>query len=222
MMADFWKDTVICPICGNEFMYSKVSSQAIMVKERDIDLKPVYKGINPLKYSLITCPNCYFTFNQKDTENIRKQIKEIHFSKIQDFLKTLSEKDMEGLDNYDTKELEFYKKQLVIASEIYSILEKPFEVSRLLLKLSWVYREEQDEKRELKILNNILKINNKFYESVTNDIDTIFVLFYNAYINYRIGERKEAAKNIERLMRNYSKTKSPYIKAAKELRGELE
>jgi hypothetical protein len=221
MMADFWKDTVKCPICGNEFMYSKVSSQAIMVKKRDMDLKPIYKGINPLKYSLVTCPQCYFTFNEKDAESIKKEIKELHFSKIQDFLKTLSKNDMKDLDNYDTKELDFYKKQIVIASEIYSILEKPFEVSRLLLKLSWVYREENDEKRELKILNNILKINNKFYESADNDRDTIFLLFYDSYINYRLGKREEAAKNIERLMRNYSKTKSPYIKAAKELRGEL-
>jgi uncharacterized protein (DUF2225 family) len=221
-MADFWKDTAKCPICANEFMYSKVSSQAIMVKERDMDLKPVYKGINPLKFSLITCPHCYFSLNEKDLEDIKKEIKETHFSKIKEYLDSLSEKDMKGLDNYDTKDVGFYKKQIVIASEIYSILEKPFEVSRLLLKLSWVYREEQDEKRELKILNNILKINNKFYESATNDRDTIFLLFYNSYINYRLGERKEAAKNIEKLMRGYSKTKSPYINAAKELRGELE
>jgi hypothetical protein len=221
-MADFWKDTAKCPICGKDFMYSKVSSQAIMVKKRDMDLKPIYKGINPLKFSLITCPHCYFTFNEKDLEDIKKEIKETHFSKIKEYLDSLSEKDMKGLDNYDTKNLDFYKKQIVIASEIYSILEKPFEVSRLLLKLSWVYREEQDEKRELKILNNILKINNKYYESSTTDRDTIFLLFYNSYINYRLGERKKAIKNIERLIRGYSKTKSPYINAAKELRGELE
>jgi hypothetical protein len=193
-----------------------------MVKKRDMDLKPIYKGINPLKFSLITCPHCYFTFNEKDLEDIKKEIKETHFSKIKEYLDSLSEKDMKGLDNYDTKNLDFYKKQIVIASEIYSILEKPFEVSRLLLKLSWVYREEQDEKRELKILNNILKINNKYYESSTTDRDTIFLLFYNSYINYRLGERKKAIKNIERLIRGYSKTKSPYINAAKELRGELE
>lgn len=222
MMADYWKDTAKCPICGNEFMYSKVSSSVIKVRERDLDLKPVYKDINPLKFSLITCPNCYFTFNEKDSEEIQKQIKEQHFSAIKDFLNSLSEKDMKGLDNYETKKLEFYKKQLVIASEIYSILEKPFEVSRLLLKLSWVYREENDEKRELKILNNILKINEKYYESANNDRDTIFLLFYNSYINFRLGRRKEAAKNIERLMRSYGKTKSPYINAAKELRGEIE
>ena len=222
MMADFWKDTSKCPICGNEFMYSKVSSSAIKVRERDLDLKPVYKEINPLKYSLITCPNCYFTYNEKDKDDITKQIKENHFSQIKEYLNSLSQNDMKGLDNYDTKEIEFYKKQLVIASEIYAILEKPFEVSRLLLKLSWVYREENDEKRELKILNNILKINNKYYETVSEDKDTIFLLFYNSYINYRLGNRNDAVKNIERLMRSYSKTKSPYINAAKDLRGEIE
>ncbi|PWJ96178.1 hypothetical protein C7380_10289 [Oceanotoga teriensis] len=219
---DYWKDTTECPVCKNTFMYSKVSTAAISVKSYDKDLKPNYNGPNPLKHSIITCPNCFFTFNEKDVKDIHKFINDRNYSKIKDFLSKLYKDDFFEVNNYEDKSNNFYKQQIVLASEIYSILDLPFEVGRLLLKLSWQYRDDGDEGRELKILNDVLKITLNYFEKALDNRDTIFSLFYTGYIYYRLGDKKNAAKYLDKLFRMFKDSKSPYIRAAKDLRGELE
>lgn len=220
-MATFYKEITTCPICKTEFTYTKIMSSAIKVKSYDKDLKPNYADYNPFMFSIITCTNCKFTYNERDKDKIKDNISPKKFDLINKYLSTITEEDILKVDNSENKSPEFYKQQLVMGSEIYSILKQPFEVAKLLLKLAWHYRDIGDEKRELKILNNVLKISTTYFEEAYTDEDTIFALFYSGYISYRFENLNDAAKYLDRLNSKYKNFRSPYLKAAKELRGEL-
>lgn len=221
-MDDFIKDFVQCPICGNEFTYDKVSSTSIKVSSYDLDLKPEYREINVSLYSLITCPNCLFTFQEKDKQNIVDYVnKNDNYIKITQFIEYIKTIYNSEVDNSFEKSDEFYRDQLFIATEIYSILGQTLEVIKIMIKLSWYYREKNDEEKELGILYYCEKLLENEYQNFSKEDDFIFALFYLGYINYRFDRKKEAARYLDYLLKDYKNSSNPYLKAAKNLRGEL-
>jgi len=221
-MEDFIKDFAQCPICGKEFSYNKVSSPSIKVSSYDLDLKPEYRTINVSLFSVITCPNCYFTFQEKDKSDIINYVNNNeNFSKIVQFLEYIGKTYSSKVDNSSNKSSDFYRDQLFLAGEIYSILGLSLEVVKIMIKLSWYYREKNDEEKELGILYYCGKLLEREYQNILNEDDFIFALFYLGYINYRLDRKKEAAKYLDYLLKKYKSSSNPYLKAANNLRGEL-
>lgn len=220
-MKEFIRDFVTCPICKKEFSYDSVVSMAIKVSAYDLDLKPEYRGINVSLYNIITCPECCFTFQEKDRDIIIDYLDEEKILKIKKFLDYIKKMDIGEIDNTSKKSLQFYKNQLLIAAEIYSILNLPIEVSKILIKLSWYYRENDETEKELGILYYCGKILEKEFQNTEKEDDYIFCLFYLGYINYRFKRKSEAAKFLDTLLQKYKDSTNPYIKAAKFLRGEI-
>jgi len=220
-MPVFYKDIATCPNCGNEFPYTKVMSDAIKIKSRDLDLKPEYAQVNPLLYSVLTCPFCKFTYNESDKTTLKQTISPKQFEQINKYLGIITDEDISDLDNSENKSEEFYAKQIIMASEIYATLKKPFAVARLFLKLSWYFREKNEEDKELKMLAEILTICEKYFEKAVTDEDTIFCLFYTGYAYFRFGEKLKANSVFDKLIRGFGKSKSPYIIAAKDIRSDL-
>lgn len=50
-----------CPICGGEFKNPTVKSSKARMIGSDMDLRPVYEKINPLKYEVVLCPHCGYS-----------------------------------------------------------------------------------------------------------------------------------------------------------------
>ena len=220
-MADFWKDIIKCPFCSNEYSFINVKSSAVKVESYDADLKPNYKGINPSLYGIVSCPKCKFSFLVKDKDTLLKNLNPSRTSKIHDYLDSIDEDDRFEINNSENKSVVFYEKQLVVSSEIYAIMEKPFEVARLLLRLAWSYREKKDDSKELKILIDVMKICERFFEKAVSDNDAIFSLFFKGYVNYRLGNKKQAIITLDKLVSKYKNSRNQYIKAAKTIRGEI-
>jgi len=219
-MKDFIRDFAVCPICQKEFSFDKVASTSIKVSSYDLDLKPEYRDINVSLYSLITCPNCNFTFQEKDKDYIYDYLNSQNAEEVQMFLNKINKLSLPEIDNSSSKSHEFYAVQLMLAANIYSILGLPSEVVKILIKFAWYYREQNEEEKELGILYYCGKIIEKNYETFSEE-DYIFSLFYLGYINYRLNNRKEAANLFDYLLKNYNNPTNPYLKAAKFLRGEL-
>lgn len=219
-MNEFIRDFAICPICEKEFAYDKVASTAIKVSSYDLDLKPEYRGVNVLLYSMVTCPDCYFTFQESDKNYIYDFINETNKNQIEEFLLKIKMNISLDVDNTSEKSENFFESQILIASNIYSILNLPSEVIKVLIKLSWLYREQKDEEKELGVLYYCAKIIENYYEKFNED-DFILSSFYLGYIYYRFQNKKEAANILDSLIRNYNNPKNQYLKAAKFLRGEL-
>ncbi len=53
--------TYNCPICDNSFKSLAVRAGKLRSREHDDDLRPRYKGVDPLKYDAIVCPNCGYS-----------------------------------------------------------------------------------------------------------------------------------------------------------------
>lgn len=79
--ADFLFDkTYQCPVCGKTFKSKTVKAGKVKLESVDADLRPRYKGIDPLKYDAIVCTNCgyaalsrYFNFMTRTYANIIKE-----------------------------------------------------------------------------------------------------------------------------------------------------
>ena len=57
--ADYLFDkTYECPICGGQIKARTMKSGKAKLLRADVDLRPVYENIEPLKYDVVLCPHC--------------------------------------------------------------------------------------------------------------------------------------------------------------------
>ncbi|MBO6016101.1 MAG: DUF2225 domain-containing protein, partial [Lachnospiraceae bacterium] len=75
-----FEKTLTCPACGKNFKQKVVRSNKFRLMDTDLDLRPRYEHIDPLKYDVILCTHCgyaaigrYFAYI---TDKQSKQIKE--------------------------------------------------------------------------------------------------------------------------------------------------
>lgn len=64
-----------CPICKKEFKTMAVRTSKLVVDRVDSDMRSRYKGVEPLYYDVVTCPNCLYSamsdmFNSPDYSKI--------------------------------------------------------------------------------------------------------------------------------------------------------
>jgi len=55
-----FEKTFNCPVCDSEFKTKTVKSGKVKLQGLDTDLRPIYQGMDPLKYDAVVCPNCGF------------------------------------------------------------------------------------------------------------------------------------------------------------------
>ena len=60
--TDFlFQKTYECPVCGSKFHDVTVKANRARLLRTEMDLRPVFEGIEPLKYEAILCPTCGYT-----------------------------------------------------------------------------------------------------------------------------------------------------------------
>jgi hypothetical protein len=218
-MSDFWEDSTTCPLCGKEFYYTKVKYDSIIINKYEDDLRPLFKGPNPQNFSILTCPKCGFTYYSDDTDilkNINKEIKE----ELKEYLKIAKTK-LGKIDNSYEKSTEFLKKQLALASILYKIINKPGNMAKSLIRLSWIFRDENKEKEELKMIYAAVNHLEENFKDLTSDEELIMYYFFKGYLNLRLGKKNEAKESFNKLISRYKRTNNPYVKKAEYLKGEL-
>lgn len=219
-MGDFWEDITTCPLCGKNFAYTKIKYDSVIVKKYEDDLKPVYLGPNPLNFEILTCPKCGFTYYSSKNENILKRITKEQKKELKSYLKLTKEK-LGKIDNSKDKTIEFLKKQYAQAIVIYNIVVQPAIVAKSMIRLAWLFREENKIKEELKLLLGAVDVLEKNFENLDSDDALILYYFFKGYVNLRIGNKKTAKEFFNKLISRYKKYNSPYVKKAEYLKGEL-
>ena len=69
---------MVCPVCDKEFMTKCLKAGKTRFLGNDLDLRPLYEGIDAQKYDIILCPNCgYAALNKFFAHVTPKQIKAI-------------------------------------------------------------------------------------------------------------------------------------------------
>lgn len=123
-----------CPVCDNEFKAKAIKAGKARMAGSDMDLRPKYEDIDPLKYDAICCPNCgYAALSRFFLHVSPAQIKLIRTS-ITPYFKGIDDK--EEIYSYDNA---ITRHELALANAVVK-KGKTSEKAYTCLKLAWLKR----------------------------------------------------------------------------------
>ncbi|MCD6442472.1 MAG: DUF2225 domain-containing protein [Thermotogae bacterium] len=213
-MREFWKKQFECPMCGTNFDSIKVFSEAVRVASRDTDLKPNYEGVNPLFFSLIVCPNCYYTAFERDFQELPKRLDPEKLVKLKKVLKVAKEKY--NIDLSENRTLDDVIKIYSLAIVVYTLAGDDLKLSELYLRLSWFFREKKDEDREFVAVARTIKHLEHAYENVKNIKDEDRIIYLLGELNLKLGRREDARRWFSKLIEDKKYSDSSYAKFARD------
>jgi hypothetical protein len=127
-----------CPCCEAEFKAKHVKSGGVKLDHTEFDLRPVYKGLDALKYDVVFCNNCGYAALERYFNVLRPaqrmKVEENVCSKYK------KREVMEGPYTYEYA-VERYK--LALYCTIQKVAE-PSEIGYVCLKLSWLLQNMAD------------------------------------------------------------------------------
>lgn len=128
----------VCPCCGAEFKAKHVKSGSVKLDHTEFDLRPVYKGMDALKYDVIFCHDCGYAA----LERYFSEVREVQKKKVQEEVtsKYKRRKEVEGPYTY-AHAVERYK--LALYCSIQKIAEAS-EIGYVCLKLAWLLQNMAD------------------------------------------------------------------------------
>lgn len=127
-----------CPVCKNEFKSKSVKTGAAKLIDTELDLRPRYQNIDPVKYDVVVCPKCGYAALAKYFPNLTAVQKKYIMDKVKANFKRRN-MDYEYYD-YDTA-MGRYK--LALLSTMVKITE-PSELGYVCLKISWMLQNRKD------------------------------------------------------------------------------
>jgi uncharacterized protein (DUF2225 family) len=179
-----------CPVCGKVFKTYTVKESKLKQVKRTEELRVIYEDIDPLFYSLVICPECYYTRKQDE------------FPKIDDLWKkkllaTINERKAKyPLDLSNWRTIGFIIQTYRIAIECYECLGKRSlddKVAGLWLNLSWLYEgiEKSEEGTEAK-LESLNKYKNAYIMGAGGGDQDHKMEYLIGRLSWDRGELKEA------------------------------
>ena len=156
-----------CPVCDNEFKAKAIKAGKARMAGSDMDLRPKYEDIDPLKYDAICCPHCgYAALSRFFLHVSPAQIKYIR-TNITPFFKGIDDKD--DIYSYDSA---ITRHELALANAVVK-KAKTSEKAYTCLKLAWLKRGKAEklpadtkdlEKVKTKLKNEEVAYIKKAYE----------------------------------------------------------
>lgn len=133
--ADYiFEKTMTCPVCGQQFKTKAVRTGKAKLVGTDTDLKPIYAGIEPLKYDVIVCPDCGYAATSKAYGHITPTQAKMIREGISSSFKGLTD-DNNIYTFYDAID----RHKLALANVI-CMRGKTSERAYICLKMAWLYR----------------------------------------------------------------------------------
>lgn len=205
---DIYEKTMECPVCGVKFKVPAVKSSAVFIEGRDTDLCIYYKGINPLLYDVIVCGECGYAALSKnfgkltkwDVESLKEKVVSKWVKREIPFERTVDDAIM------------LYKLALITATSKRKV--NKYEVAGILLRISWLYRLNQDKEKELEFQKLALQTYKDAFEheeASGDEIDLATVMYLIAELSRRVGELEEAKRWFSRLISSKEARSNPHI-----------
>lgn len=141
-----------CPVCGEKIKARTLRAGKARLLHSDMDLRPVYENIEPLKYDVILCPHCgYAALSRFFSSPTSSQVKEIKANISGSFKASIKEQA-----TY-TYEEALYRYKLSLANTIVKH-GKPSEKAYICLKTGWLLRSWQEKLTEEKAPEGEMKL----------------------------------------------------------------
>jgi len=134
--TDFLFDkTYECPLCYQKFKAKTMRTARARVVHTDMDLRPVFEGIEPLKYEPVVCPECGYSAMGK---NFTAGLLPLYAKYIRENITPTFHYNMNPGDTY-TYEEAVYRYKMCLANAIVK-KGKSSEIAYICLKMGWLYR----------------------------------------------------------------------------------
>ena len=201
-----------CPVCDSEFKCKMVRTGKAKLVSQDMDLRPKYQGIDPLKYDAILCPVCgYASLNRYFNFVMSSQAKQIK-EQISSTFKYTSENGKtysydEAITRHKMALLNTVVKRGKVSERAYTCL-----------KLAWLFRgkravmmQGEYSKEEAKALYEeekecLKNAHEGFVAAFSQEefpmcgMDQYTVTFLVAELSRRIGEYEEAKRWVSKVL----------------------
>lgn len=163
--SDFLFDkTQECPVCYKQFKVKTMKVGKAKLSHTDMDLRPIYEHIEPLKYDVMVCPHCGYAALSRYFKNIAPSQGKL----IKENISAGYQGNETESDAYTYEEaLERYK--LCLANAIVK-RGKASEKAYICLKTSWLLRSqaeslEAENKADVAMLNKLKQQENGFLKN---------------------------------------------------------
>lgn len=127
--------TYECPLCDGKFKARTVRSGKARMLGTDMDLRPVYEGIDPLKYEPVVCPACGYSAVGK---NFQEKLLPLYAKYIKENITPTFRYSRNPGDTY-TYEEALYRYKMCLANAIVR-KGRSSEIAYICLKMGWLYR----------------------------------------------------------------------------------
>lgn len=125
-----------CPICDQKYKAFTMKANKARLLSMDKDLRPIFEGIEPLKYEVISCPVCGYSVMNKYMKPLTPSQKKAVIDNVSQAFKGLETKDNEDTASY---ECSIEKVKLALACAILK-RAKASEKAYICLKGGWLCR----------------------------------------------------------------------------------
>ncbi|NLC11024.1 MAG: DUF2225 domain-containing protein [Firmicutes bacterium] len=211
MTEDLFLKNCDCPLCGKAYATPRVKRSKLRPSKVESDFCIRYKGLNPIYYQVMVCPNCGYSYTE-------------HFSPLRPQDKEMLKKRISPAKNDFTGErtlelaVESYKRALLCAM---MKKEKHSLLAALNLHLAWLYRFAEDKSREEEFLQRARDYYLKMYEEEADIKDLARVVYLIGELNRRLGNIKEAGRWFTRVINDKEINDRGIIRMARERWQEL-
>ena len=201
-----------CPVCDSEFKCKMVRTGKAKLVSQDMDLRPKYQGIDPLKYDAILCPVCgYASLNRYFNFVMSSQAKQIKEQISRTFKYTSENGKTYSYDEAITRHKMALLNTVVKRGKV-------SERAYTCLKLAWLFRGKREvmmqgeySKEEAKALYEeekecLKNAHEGFVAAFSQEefpmcgMDQYTVTFLVAELSRRIGEYEEAKRWVSKVL----------------------
>lgn len=204
-----------CPVCEHEFTSKMLRAGKVKLVGSDLDLRPVYEVMEPLKYDAVVCPKCgYGALNRFWAPLMSAQV---------GLVKEQISKNFKGMpvlgDTYSFDEALLRYKMVLMSSIVKKA--KASEKAYTCLKMGWLLRAKSEsmpedldnrdavvkdlKEEELECLKNALEGFKSAFEKENFPMcgmDEITVTYLVGELARRCGKFEEAGRWISRVLTN--------------------
>lgn len=208
-MDIFWKKSVECPICKNNFKALNIRSKHIKLKSRDTDLMGAYEGINPNWYDIWVCPKCFYAA-------FRNDYFKLILKETASFKETKEERGALVKGANFNRERNTYLALLSyqLGACCYSQRKNCSDkVASLFMRAAWLARENKSWSLEKDFLEKSVRNYKKSYEEETeSSLGQIMVVYLIGEIERRLGNYEESLKYLSRVFDDRDGSKNAEIR----------
>lgn len=198
--------TIECDACQRRFTTKQVKTGKARLVGTDDILKPIYTGVDPVKYDIVLCPYCGYAASQRNYGHLTPKQRESVRTNIEPkFTMSLEESDVYSYD------VAIKRCKMAMLTEMV-IHGKVSESAYLCLKLAWLYRGKIEELRQMQVPEEYIAMYGRYEKEYIVDaykgfkealqtmyppicgMDEMTIMYLLASLGFHCGELDEARK----------------------------